>query len=97
MASVKSRILRLQRLLYRRFYEETIRQFENRSNEELKFFAMNGYFEIWNDNRRVVTPAEVRAFEEELYTLVRGRTEADVMYYAEHGSWPERERSLVEE
>jgi hypothetical protein len=97
MATVKNRIRRLQRQQHLRWCAETIRQFENRSNEELVFFASNGYFEIRNDNKRVVKPEEIRALEKELYSLGRGRTDADLKHYAEHGSWLEREQSLAEE
>jgi hypothetical protein len=92
MATIKNRIRRLQRQQRRRWCEESIRQFENRSNEELRFFALNGYFETSNHNQRVVKPEEIRAFEKSLYALGRGRTEAELKYYSEHGAWPEREK-----
>lgn len=93
MARVKSRIQRLQRQQRYRLYEEAIRQFENRSPDEYEFFASHGYFEVSNNNQRAVTPEEVRAFEKDLKALARGRTDADLVYYAEHGSWPERDYS----
>jgi hypothetical protein len=96
MATVKNRIRRLQRQQHRRWCEESIRQFENRSNEELLFFALNGYFKVRNDNHRVVKPEEIRALEKSLYAFGRGRTEAELKYYIEHGAWPEREQRLSE-
>lgn len=95
MATVKNRIRRLERQEHRRWCEESIRQFENRSNEELEFFALHGYFEIRNDNQRVVKPEEIRALEKELFTLARGRTDADLKHYIEHGAWPERHNDAM--
>lgn len=93
MARVKSRIQRLQRQQRYRWYEEAILQFENRSSEELEFFALHGYFEVSNNNQRVVKPEEVRAFEKDLNAFARGRTEADFIHYAKHGSWPEPDKA----
>jgi hypothetical protein len=90
MATVKNKIRRLQRLQHRLRCEESIRQFENRSKEE------RGHFKVRNDNQRVVKPEEIRAFEKSLYALARGRTLAQLKYYAEHGAWPEREQGLAE-
>jgi hypothetical protein len=99
MATVKSRIRRLEQQQHRQLMEWIIRQFENRSPEEFDFFARHGYFETWNDNQRVVKPEEVWVFEEKLRAIgvaMRGRSEADREHYIEHGSWPECGQSVAE-
>lgn len=92
MATVKSRILRLEQRHHHRLLEWFIRQSENRSAEELDFFVRHGYFETANVNQRVVTPEEVRALDENLKAIgvaMRGRSKADCEHFIEHGSWPE--------
>jgi len=91
MATVEGRIQRLERQRQRLLREEEIRQLDNRSDEELLFFAQHGYFKTRNDSQRVVSAGEVRAYERELNEVSRGRTEAELLFFAINGDWPPNE------
>jgi hypothetical protein len=79
-AEIKNRVRALERQRHRRLCEEVIRQFDNRSEEELEFCAQHGYFAKLNDNRRKVTSEELRTFEKGLKDFQRGKSTADIDY-----------------
>jgi hypothetical protein len=98
MATVKSRIRRLEQHHHHRLLEWFIRQSENRSAEELDFFVRHGYIETSNINQRVVKPEEVQALDEQLKAIrvaMRGRSKADCEHSVVHGSWPECGQSVA--
>ena len=79
-AEIKNRVRALERQRHRRWCEEAIRQFDNRSEEELEFCAQHGYFAKLNDNKRKVTSEELRTFEKGLNDFQRGKRSADFDY-----------------
>jgi hypothetical protein len=79
-AEIKKRVRVLERQRHRRWCEEAIRQFDNRSEEELEFCAQHGYFAKLNDNRRKVTSEELRTFEKGLKDFQRDESSADIDY-----------------
>jgi hypothetical protein len=79
-AEIKKRVRALERQRHRRWCEEAIRQFDNRSEEELEFCAQHGYFANLNDSKRKVTSEELRTFEKGLNDFQRGKSSADFDY-----------------
>jgi hypothetical protein len=74
-AEIKKRVQALERQRHRRWCEAAIRQFDNRSEEELEFCAQHGYFAKSNANRRKVTSEELRTFENGLNDFRRGEAQ----------------------
>jgi hypothetical protein len=89
--TIKSRLLKLEQRIRFLTVADHIRQREGRSDEDLEFFALHGWFETRNNNQRVVTAEEVRTYEAECRALVAGRTKQEVEYFIANCHWPGEE------
>jgi hypothetical protein len=94
MATIKSRLERLEEKQWQKQCEELDRYLKGRSLEDVEFFAVHGYLPEEPIPGEPYAPGHTSW--EEYKLLVRGRSDDELKFYAVHGYWPENKAEATD-